>query len=141
MSLDSLGWAVPWLLCRLARAGARFDHTCSWEGGGFSALAGTLDHRLAQIGVVWIGSGQPDMDLDSWAQARYGTPSGSAACTVNAVRYTVTWWTRADETIIVRHGRGPWGALHLGSRRLHWVPSCELNEGLEVLGSLRRDAW
>ena len=141
MSLDSLRQTAPWLVCRLAKAGAPYDHTCAWEGGGFSALAGTRDHRLAQIGVVWIGNGQPDLDLDAWAQARYGTPSGSTACTVNAVRYTVTWWTKDDETIVVRHGRGPWGALHLGSHRLHWVPSCERNEGLDVLTSLRPEDW
>ena len=58
MSLDSLGRAVPWLACRRTAAGARFDHTCSWEAGGYSALVATLDMRLAQIGVVWIGSGQ-----------------------------------------------------------------------------------
>ena len=157
MSLDSLRRAVPWLQCRPNAAGARFDHTCSWEASGYSALAATLDNRLAQIGVVWIGSGRPDVDLDAWAHARYGTPTGSAICStaredsatgavpgavlgvVSSVHRTVTWWTRDDETIVVRHGRGPWGALHVGSRRLHWVPGCDRNEGLDILESTRPD--
>ena len=157
MSLDSLGRAVPWLVCRPTAAGARFDHTCSWEAGGYSALVATLDMRLAQIGVVWIGSGRPDLDLDAWAQARYGTPAGSAICStaredsatgavpgavlgaVNSVHRTVTWWTRDNETIVVRHGRGPWGALHIGSHRLRWVPGCDRNEGLDLFESMRPD--
>ena len=155
MLLDSLRQAVPWLLCRPAGAGARFDHTCSWEAGGLSALAATLDGRLAQIGVVWVGSGRPHLDLDAWARARYGMPAGSTICNTRredsvsgavpaavlgvaiSVRRTVTWWTHPNETIVVRHGRGPWGALHLGSHRLHWVPGCDENEGLDIFESKR----
>ncbi len=157
MSLDSLRRAAPWLVCRTAKVGARFDHVCSWEASGFSVRAGTLDMRLAQIGVVWIGSGRPGLDLDAWARARYGTPAGSTICSTvredsaagaapggllrltNGVRPTVTWWTPDGETIIVRHGLGPWGALHLGSQRLHWIPSCDTNEGLDLLKSLPPD--
>lgn len=155
ISLDSLHRVAPWLRCHPNAAGAKFDHTCMWEANGFSALVATLDMRLAQIGVVWIGNGRPTLDLDAWAKARYGTPSGSKLCSTgredsassavptavlgvaSTVRRTVTWWTHDHETIVVRHGRGPWGALHVGSDRLHWTPGCDRNEGLDILESTR----
>ncbi len=57
----------------------------------------------------------------------------------STVRRTVTWWTHANETIVVRHGPGPWGALDLGSHRLHWVPGSNKYEGLDIFESKRPD--
>jgi hypothetical protein len=128
LPVDALGRNLPWLRCRvnLAQDSTRFDHECVWTGSRLVITAATLDAKLASIVVHQIPAGP---NLETWARARYGTPSGSCVRDIGGHQTTLIWWTGGTQTISVSwssaHGDLPVRELVFRSRRVGQAPSCE----------------
>ena len=140
MPLEALTRALPWLECTAttAQESTRFDHACVWKGSRIMVVAATLDTRLASIIVHQVPAGP---NLETWARARYDTPSGSCARDVGGHRTTLLWWTGRPQAISVSwssaHGDLPVRELVFRSHRLGQSPSCEDDTGGARLRSER----